>query len=401
MPRIERKRSERKRSERKRSERLKCLERLDCMRSGSREDRLTGILFAGILLASLIFCALPGRAQAAGTSGYILPESSYSYLEQGTIEDFSSQLLSYARNEIYARNGRIFHSKELSLYFSSQYWYNGLYTEEEYQDAFLNEFEAANVKMLLDLERSRGEYILDEDGYSFEAVYQFLNRDLGEADAYYVDPNSSIFYDSSTRLLGTEEIQSLSTQELCYAKNEIYARHGYIFYSSELSDYFSQKNWYWGTVAASSFSSNVFNSTEISNIDSLTQAENARGGYALDQPGYSYEEIGSYSEKSTEKRVSSGDFIFYDSAIRSLSPDEIEGLSLQTLCYARNEIYARRGYVFQSQELRDYFGSRRWYYPTVPAANFSPAVFNSIETANIALLKKREYTLNPNGYQLY
>jgi hypothetical protein len=99
--------------------------------------------------------------------------------------------------------------------------------------------------------------------------------------------------------------------------------------------------------------------------------------------------------------VSSGDFIFYDSAIRSLSPDEIEGLSLQTLCYARNEIYARRGYVFQSQELRDYFGSRRWYYPTVPAANFSPAVFNSIETANIALLKKREYTLNPNGYQLY
>jgi hypothetical protein len=71
------------------------------------------------------------------------------------------------------------------------------------------------------------------------------------------------------------------------------------------------------------------------------------------------------------------------------------------MCYARNEIYVRSGYIFQSQELRDYFGSKSWYYPTVPAQSFSDQVFNSVEIANIDLLKRVEYSINPNGYQLY
>ena len=79
----------------------------------------------------------------------------------------------------------------------------------------------------------------------------------------------------------------------------------------------------------------------------------------------------------------------------------MSGLSLQKLCYAKNEIYARRGYIFQSQELRDYFGSKPWYYPTVPASAFSDQVFNAYEMANIGLLKKYEYAIDPNGYQLY
>jgi hypothetical protein len=37
----------------------------------------------------------------------------------------------------------------------------------------------------------------------------------------------------------------------------------------------------------------------------------------------------------------------------------------------------------------------------VPASAFSDQVFNSVEIANIALLKKYEYSINPNGYQLY
>ena len=63
--------------------------------------------------------------------------------------------------------------------------------------------------------------------------------------------------------------------------------------------------------------------------------------------------------------------LFRDSNTRYLSAEEISGLSLQMLCYARNEIYARRGYIFRSQELRDYFGSKSWYYGTIPAASFS------------------------------
>ena len=37
------------------------------------------------------------------------------------------------------------------------------------------------------------------------------------------------------------------------------------------------------------------------------------------------------------------------------------GLTAQELTYARNEIYARYGYVFDSKELNDYFATKSWY----------------------------------------
>ena len=146
----------------------------------------------------------------------------------------------------------------------------------------------------------------------------------------------------------------------------------------------------------------MFNSVETANIGLLQQKEFelVPGGYVLDQPGYTYQNIGSYSNGTIE-RATTSDFIFYDSASRYLTDAEVSALSLQQMCYARNEIYARLGYIFQSQELRDYFGSKSWYYPTVPAASFSDQVFNSKEVANIDLLKRYEYSINPNGYQLY
>ncbi len=94
-------------------------------------------------------------------------------------------------------------------------------------------------------------------------------------------------------------------------------------------------------------------------------------------------------------------YLLPESSYAYITADQISGWPSQALSYARNEIYARRGYIFQSQELRDYFGSKNWYFPTVPAASFSDQVFNSVEIENIALLKQIEYSINPNGYQLY
>ena len=71
------------------------------------------------------------------------------------------------------------------------------------------------------------------------------------------------------------------------------------------------------------------------------------------------------------------------------------------MCYARNEIYARRGYIFSSQELQDYFGSKNWYFGTIPGSSFSSSVFNPYEMANVELLKRYEFSIAPNGYQLY
>ena len=48
-------------------------------------------------------------------------------------------------------------------------------------------------------------------------------------------------------------------------KNEIYAKHGRMFRSEELTNYFEEQVWYLGTVSPDSFSDSVFNSYESAN----------------------------------------------------------------------------------------------------------------------------------------
>lgn len=105
-------------------------------------------------------------------------------------------------------------------------------------------------------------------------------------------------------------------------------------------------------------------------------------------------------ETETEAAAETSDYIFPDTDTRCLTADEVQRLSLQGACYAKNEIYARHGRKFLSRELSDYFGEKSWYQGTVEPENFSSDVFNSYELANIELLTEWEHTLDPNGYTL-
>lgn len=364
----------------------------------------TGIQTAAVLLMALLFLFGGARAARANNAyGYILPDSSWTYLTWEDIADMPLQVVCYAKNEIYARNGRRFRSTELQNYFNEQYWYCGIYEPDQFQPEMLNMYETANVQLLSDREAALGTYQLDAGYYDYWAVYDYIDMYYGYSyDAYYVDPDSYILYDSDRRYITNAEISQLTLQEINYAKNEIYARRGRIFQSQELSDYFGQKNWYWGYISSEQFTEGMLNEYEVSNIAVLQEAEYSRqsGGYILDQYGYDYSGIGSYTSYYTYS-PSASDYIFWDSSIRYLTDEEVSALSLQQLNYARNEIYARRGYIFQSQELRDYFESRYWYYGIIPSSQFSSSVFNEYEMANVELLKRYEYAINPNGYQLY
>jgi hypothetical protein len=78
----------------------------------------------------------------------------------------------------------------------------------------------------------------DED----EPIYS--EEDSEQEDSYDEDNSEYIIANSSQVELTEEDLQGLSAQELTYARNEIYARHGYIFNSSELNEYFNSKSWY-------------------------------------------------------------------------------------------------------------------------------------------------------------
>lgn len=61
--------------------------------------------------------------------------------------------------------------------------------------------------------------------------------------------SSYILPGSDTNLITTQQLSSMDTASIRLARNEIYARHGLIFKSKDLQDYFSKKSWYHGTVA--------------------------------------------------------------------------------------------------------------------------------------------------------
>lgn len=54
----------------------------------------------------------------------------------------------------------------------------------------------------------------------------------------------------------------------------------------------------------------------------------------------------------------------------------------------KNEIYARHGYIFQNEDLNNYFRGMIWYKPQYEPADFDVSVFNEIEVHNLDILAR-------------
>lgn len=105
-----------------------------------------------------------------------------------------------------------------------------------------------------------------------------------EESADRPDAENMLFYnyfiaDSDTRVIEEGDYSYMTWQELCYAKNEIYARHGYIFKSQELQDVFESKQWY---KKSKKFTKNPkLSKIEAKNVETLREAEMEAGDGSL------------------------------------------------------------------------------------------------------------------------
>ncbi|MGN0503293.1 MAG: YARHG domain-containing protein, partial [Ruminococcus sp.] len=98
------------------------------------------------------------QSQSGGTdNSYIFANSSSSYLSKSDVSALSDNNLNLALNEIYARRGRIFKDSALSSYFNSKSWYTPKYTSEEFsKNVTFNNYEQANLQLMIDEQKSRG-----------------------------------------------------------------------------------------------------------------------------------------------------------------------------------------------------------------------------------------------------
>ncbi len=66
--------------------------------------------------------------------------------------------------------------------------------------------------------------------------------------------------------------------------------------------------------------------------------------------------------------------------------EEFEDEPMLIIHLAKNEIYARHGYIFTNEDLYNYFMGCIWYSPVCSGADFSEDVFNEYEKANLEIL---------------
>ena len=190
---------------------------------------------------------------------------------------------------------------------------------------------------------------------------------------------SYIFPDSSKKKLTRDQVLAIDKNLWPFARNEIYARHGYEFKTAVYANYFAKKSWY----KAGGFSTKDLSDIEWYNMNLLKDMEKEFGvGTPTSAPG-SGKSSGGSSGSTVPK---TGDYIFSQSSTKKLTKAEIRAVDKSLWGYARNEIYARHGYVFKTAKYKTYFEGKSWYKP----GGFSTKDLSEIEWYNMELIKWME-----------
>ncbi len=100
-----------------------------------------------------------------------------------------------------------------------------------------------------------------------------------------------------------------------------------------------------------------------------------------------YSEIIDYWENVREVRdISNVLEPLFETDKRYYTKEELENEPMLVIHLAKNEIYARHGYIFTNEDLYNYFMGCIWYVPTCDSADFDDDVLNEYEKANLEIL---------------
>lgn len=89
-------------------------------------------------------------------SEFILPDSSTRVLDKSELAGFTAEQCRLARNEIYAKYGRMFDDAGLQNYFNSRSWYHGTIPADRFSDTMLSDIEIQNRNLIITYEKEMG-----------------------------------------------------------------------------------------------------------------------------------------------------------------------------------------------------------------------------------------------------
>ena len=222
--------------------------------------------------------------------------------------------------EIEAIHGKRFDDQPwLQQYLEERYWYKA---KDNYKPN-LSSIEQKNLKLIDTIRRQQRRVALQPGDMEF-----FQNKLITEA-----------------------MLRGLSLHELRLLRNEIYARHGRVFKTLWLQQYFGSQMWY---EANEDFKDEEVSGPDKTNVETIVAYENKL-----------------HNQLSTK------------AITRSL----LQGLFIEDVRKMRDEIYARRGKVFTNRWTQKYFESLDWYKPD---PKFNEGSLTPIEKRNVATIAAYE-----------
>ena len=387
---------------------------------------------AGAALLILTGELLAGAAEKE--QEYIFPDTDKELLTEEDVKDLPAQLLAYGRYEILAKHGELFESEELKDYFGTQKWYFGFLADEKEVEGLLNDYEKENLDFLKKQEKAEGEYELDQKDFDYELVEKWLagtyvpgEEGTGtggqEAGTEKKEEESAGKKKAGAKKNSGKETEKAETEAPAAEVKETKAAETEAAAAEVEETKAAETEAAAAEVAETEAPAAEVEETKAAETEAAAaevaetkapETEAAAGSekgrkiedlsgvdlFALSPENQETEETETEEKETESAEDTRSEYIFADADIRYLTQEEVDKLSLQAVCYAKNEIYARHGRKFLSTELQEYFNDKSWYQGTVEAEKFSPSVFNKYESDNIQILVKAEEKLRSGGYLL-
>jgi len=223
--------------------------------------------------------------------------------------------------EIEAIHGKRFDDTPwLQQYFDERYWYR---PATHYEPKKLNDIERRNLQLIDTIQKQQRRVALAP----------------GDMELF------------ENKLITEQMLRGLSLHELRLLRNEIYARHGHIFKTPWLDQYFGGQAWY---DPKQEFKDEELTGADKSNVETIVAYEAKLHNQISNQP---------------------------------ISAALLQGLFLEDVRKMRDEIYAHHGKVFKDQWTQKYFASFDWYKPD---PDFKEASLTTVEKQNIAVIAAYE-----------
>lgn len=224
-------------------------------------------------------------------------------------------------SEIEAIHGKRFDDTAwLQQYFDERYWYHAA---DKYDGKGLSDIERKNL-VLIDTIRKQQRHVALAPG----------DMELFE-----------------NKLITDAMLRGLSLHELRLLRNEIYARHGRIFKTLWLQQYFGGQMWY---DPKEDFQDEDVTGTDKTNVETIVAYENKLHNSISTKP---------------------------------ITGALLNGLFVEDVRKMRDEIYARHGKVFKDPWTQKYFASFDWYKAN---PNYSDASLSPVEKGNLVVIAAYE-----------